>query len=737
MARVARFLLYCLIIWLPLPLGSNRPVFWIVNGLVVSVILILFLAGEIEAGQNQHQRRLDWRPAVWALAGLGVWVVWMIFQALPGIAGVLHHPQWAFLGDAVGTPAGAVSINPSATWTTMAQVVPAILLSVVAMRLAVNPVRARFLLNIVVVATVSVAAYGLVAEYSGIEQVFLIDTVAYEGFLTGTFVNRNTAATFFAVGLACTAAMIVVPAEESAVVKTQARWILWDTVAALTSRPWYIAAFLILAVAIFNTGSRVGVVAGVTALLAVAILSAIDGRKTGRTYRVVVSLSLASVLVVFVLFSNVIIDRFKADLWSDGRLEVYQDTVDMIAARPILGHGAGTFADAFPTFHQRTPSSGVWNRAHNTYLQMAAELGLPVFAVVIACLVGTLVYLIVRLGRRSAASPVAIAAVAAALAAAVHSVFDFSVQFQAVGFTLAMLVGAGIGEVASTSTAGAGARHRSSPTGPSNVSHEKVRIVVPPASKKPITPVASPSLPDGLRVYAFGDVHGRYDLLLRLREAINRDRRDMPVKETLVIGLGDYIDRGPDSCDVVEALSSGFFECETVFLRGNHEQMLLDFLEDPGREGARWFHAGAAETLQSYVAADVDLVVGSRIPFSKLREELAAKVPPSHVVFLQKLPMSFEIGDYFFAHAGARPGTPLELQDPRDLLWIRDGFSDADAPFEKVVVHGHSPVDRPYFGNHRINIDTGAYFTNRLTCLVLEGAGRRVIEAHEKSHTIV
>jgi serine/threonine protein phosphatase 1 len=102
-------------------------------------------------------------------------------------------------------------------------------------------------------------------------------------------------------------------------------------------------------------------------------------------------------------------------------------------------------------------------------------------------------------------------------------------------------------------------------------------------------------------------------------------------------------------------------------------------------------------------------------------------MPPSHLEFLRGLPTFCEVGGYFFVHAGARPGVPLGAQKEEDLLWIREGFVDRDAPFEKLVVHGHTAVDQPYFGTYRINLDTGAYFTDRLSCLVVEGAERRLL----------
>ena len=148
----------------------------------------------------------------------------------------------------------------------------------------------------------------------------------------------------------------------------------------------------------------------------------------------------------------------------------------------------------------------------------------------------------------------------------------------------------------------------------------------------------------------------------------------------------------------------------------------------PKRCGPTWLANGALETLRSY-AVDVRKI--SRLDDGELqaiRASLARNLPPGHLLLLQRLPLSYVSGDYFFVHAGVRLGVGIEGQVARDLLWIRDGFADGDEPFEKVVVHGHTPVDQPYLGRYRINLDTGAYFTNRLSCLVLEGTSVRLLE---------
>jgi serine/threonine protein phosphatase 1 len=234
-----------------------------------------------------------------------------------------------------------------------------------------------------------------------------------------------------------------------------------------------------------------------------------------------------------------------------------------------------------------------------------------------------------------------------------------------------------------------------------------------------------PSVPDCERVYAVGDIHGRLDLLDRLHALIDADFTAKPPPVVNLIYLGDYVDRGPDSSGVVERLANGPSDFVNVtLLRGNHEEMLLRFLEDPSY-GSAWSLAGGLETLVSY---DVDVgKVLKEHGYPGLSESFKDKLPGRHLSLLSELKASVTVGDYFFCHAGVRPGTPLEQQEEQDLVWIREEFLEATRDFGKTIVHGHSPVVQPDFRKNRINIDTGGYATGRLTCLVLEGSSRRIL----------
>jgi serine/threonine protein phosphatase 1 len=226
-----------------------------------------------------------------------------------------------------------------------------------------------------------------------------------------------------------------------------------------------------------------------------------------------------------------------------------------------------------------------------------------------------------------------------------------------------------------------------------------------------------PRIPDGTRIYAVADIHGRADLLNALLERIDSHLRAFPIARPIQVFLGDYIDRGPQSREVLGLLIERRRRCDMICLRGNHETLALRFLGDPSGL-SDWSRVGGCDTLLSY---GVSLAKGGgQCAQRKAATAFRHALPDGHRQFLQDLPLSFTSGDFFFVHAGVRPGIPLEQQDERDLLWIRQDFLMHQGDFGKVVIHGHTPTLEPDVRPNRINIDTGAYATGRLTCLVLE-----------------
>jgi serine/threonine protein phosphatase 1 len=226
-----------------------------------------------------------------------------------------------------------------------------------------------------------------------------------------------------------------------------------------------------------------------------------------------------------------------------------------------------------------------------------------------------------------------------------------------------------------------------------------------------------------LRVYAIGDVHGRVDCLTRLLEMIEADKAENPAVASKIVMLGDYTDRGPSSREVIDLLASRANGEDFICLRGNHDQWFLSFLTDPD-EGDGFLSWGGIQTLESY---GVDLT-GSIRSNAELARELSRLVPAEHRRFLSHLALFHEEGDYFFCHAGVRPGVALQFQDPHDLMWIRGEFHAHRGDFGKVIVHGHTPQPAVEFQQNRINIDTRAFDTGVLTALVLEGTSQRLLQ---------
>lgn len=221
-------------------------------------------------------------------------------------------------------------------------------------------------------------------------------------------------------------------------------------------------------------------------------------------------------------------------------------------------------------------------------------------------------------------------------------------------------------------------------------------------------------------IYAIGDIHGRADLLARLLPALKEDvrrRRDEGRERPLVVFLGDYVDKGPQSRVVIDMLLefTGDTDFEPRFLLGNHEETLLDFLAGRIR-GRTWAEHGGDATLRSYgvhLAGEAD--------WADARERLRQAVPPAHLRFLENLELMIEADDLLFVHAGIRPGVPLDQQTTRDLLWIRSDFLKAPVTADRFIVHGHTPRDNVYGAPGRLCLDSAAYMSGRLSAGIFVG----------------
>jgi serine/threonine protein phosphatase 1 len=263
-------------------------------------------------------------------------------------------------------------------------------------------------------------------------------------------------------------------------------------------------------------------------------------------------------------------------------------------------------------------------------------------------------------------------------------------------------------------------------------------------AQRPVPLPFSARPPAGSVIYAVGDIHGRADLCDRLHRTILEDAAARTSARRVVVYLGDYLGRGPEARRVIDTLLAnplpGF---ESVYLRGNHEDQFLRMLDGDVEAGRHQLTYGGRQTLASYgISSPQDVGVSDQIEalrhrdiaagwgdlasgvsdreIVELQQEMARRLPPDHVDFLRALHVSHREGDYFFVHAGIRPGTPVAEQAPRDMMWIRKRFLESDDDFGVVVVHGHTVFEEPVVRHNRIGIDTGAYATGRLTAAVFE-----------------
>jgi serine/threonine protein phosphatase 1 len=230
--------------------------------------------------------------------------------------------------------------------------------------------------------------------------------------------------------------------------------------------------------------------------------------------------------------------------------------------------------------------------------------------------------------------------------------------------------------------------------------------------------IQRPRLPDGIRIYAISDIHGCADLLQQMFTVIDRDLANAKSTRAIHVFLGDYIDRGPQSRQAIDLLINRSRDHETVFLKGNHEAFLFDVLKDPAQLQG-WKLYGGLQTLVSYgLTPSLNPDEAER---TELIRELDGRIPLYQRRFFNSLRLRFVCGDFFFVHAGVRPGIPLPQQKEEDLLWIREEFLESEERFSKYIVHGHTPVPEPDIRPNRINIDTGAYATGNLTLLSIQG----------------
>ncbi len=231
----------------------------------------------------------------------------------------------------------------------------------------------------------------------------------------------------------------------------------------------------------------------------------------------------------------------------------------------------------------------------------------------------------------------------------------------------------------------------------------------------------------GRLVYAIGDIHGRLDLFERMIQHIRTDEMAM-VERPLIILLGDYVDRGPESAAVLSRILTLQKEtwCEIEVLLGNHEESLLKFLHT-AHHGPAWVDYGGGSTLGSYGVA-LPAARTDQAQWEETRKMFSESLPKAHLALLNAMKYLLKIDDYVFVHAGVRPDQPLAEQGPETFLWVRGAFMASEKACDFVVVHGHTPEDEPADKRWRIGIDSGAYATGILTAIRLKDVSRSIIQ---------
>lgn len=229
----------------------------------------------------------------------------------------------------------------------------------------------------------------------------------------------------------------------------------------------------------------------------------------------------------------------------------------------------------------------------------------------------------------------------------------------------------------------------------------------------------------GERVYAIGDIHGRYDLLKRLLNLIVKhwESSDGKFKHVKLLFLGDIIDRGDHSQECLQMVTNLVLKSQSILLRGNHEDLLLRSVKGDAQAQHLWLEHGGLATLKSF-GVEPPRAEEDCIDFG---ERISQAIAPDLISVLENAPTHFSSGDYFFVHAGVRPGVTLKKQTDYDKFFIRDEFTQSNDWHGAMIVHGHSIVDKVDFFPNRIAIDTGAYKTDKLSCLCLDGRRRQVL----------
>lgn len=696
----------------PLPFAGNRPFFWAMMAVVAAALCVTYLLMLSNAGRGVAFSSRS-------LRFIGI---------LAAIFAAWHIGQMTMLGWLIGdftvtTQTGQTivtstpSLSPPETWFSLLRFLSYAMMFFVGVQVAAKIRDLRPYLSALLFIIAGYAAYGLVAlTYLG-DTILFLDKWTYLGAATGPFVNRNSFATFLAFG-----SIIGVVLSLSSLQRERNGRLSQS----LSDFPWvYAACTLLIFSVLLATQSRMGVFAALCGIAAVCLLwwskarRSASGRSRWQTLgTIAVSLAVIGVLLVLAQGGGLLERLSSVDLSTGVRLELYRQIVAMIGERPLLGHGGGTFALAFPLFHQPSLDVGlVWDKAHSTYLELWSDHGLLMGSIPLLIL-GVIVARCIRRWNAAEADKQAepLIAVGVAIVATLHSLVDFSLQMQANALLFTMLLAFGLSRESHRTEGGHQGREPTvinqpfaswgSPTGPSELAAPRERLQIK-------------TMPSAL--YAIGDVHGCLDLLSGIEARIAADATDTDGAKIIVL-LGDLIDRGPRSAQVIDYLLApppeGF---RRICIAGNHEQMMMNFLRDPAA-GRVWLDLGGRDTLASY---GIDLATVDRLakePRSS-RQVLENFIPRQHIEFVERLPVCVSLPGFLLVHGGLLPATPLERHRDIELMTVRLSEASFDAREGLTLVHGHTPLAQPFVSPSRIGLDTEAFSSGRLTAARLLANG--------------
>lgn len=434
--------------WAPFYLGGNRPLAWGVDALLFALIAAIYEIRLLARRQGHPvgARRIAAPLVLFALAA-----GWIVAQASPSILPSLAHPVWALAAEALGSPLqGSISVNPDLTWLALLRLLTEAIVFWLALQLCRDEARALALVRAVAAIGVAYAAWGLISFAIEPGRVLWFSNPAGKVGATSTFVNRNHYATYAGLGLVCIAGLLLSTYRDNlGSTGGSSRHRLARLIETTGGRGVVpLGGAAVLFAALLLTGSRGGVISTIVGLVTLGLMLFAHARpRTSRSREAAVFAGVLGMAGLF-LFGDLFFSRLADSGVQDaGRLSVYRIVLDMIRSAPLLGHGYGAFADAFPMFRDRSIGvTGFWDKAHNTYLEVFVGLGLiggaalPGSIVLLArqCLNG------VATRRRNELIPAV--AVAAAALVGVHALVDFSVQLQAIALTFAALLGAGVAQ---------------------------------------------------------------------------------------------------------------------------------------------------------------------------------------------------------------------------------------------------------------------------------------------------